>query len=423
MSNRGSSKRSRVVLAALIVSVILAPGTIVAAGALEGLPSIPTASAERIVERIAERTAEQNLVHGALNRRTSTEQVMTVAGTGIHGAADGSPAQFNMPSGIFSSAEGMLYTADTMNNLLRSIDLGGRVRRVTGEIHVHDELGFPHGFHRDGGINTAFFNRPTDGVVDMHGRILIVDSENNAIRIIYGQNVYTFAGSVSAGHADGSADEARFNRPTAIAICPQGDIYVADTLNHVIRKIDRSGEVTTIAGTPGASGSRDGETGNAQFNRPGGIAISQDGRIYIADTGNHLIRVIEDGSVRTLAGTLRFTGDVTWEGQAPLGNEPLGGFEDGAEAMFNTPMGLAIWQGNLIVADSLNHSIRAVLPNGETITLAGTAYPGYINASPRASAFHLPRGVYVLGDRLYIADTGNNVIRAMELPQILEGAG
>ena len=346
-------------------------------------------------------------IAGARSAGGVSGTVRTVAGTGIHGATDGSIAQFNLPGGIFSSGDGTsLYITDTYNNLIRNLNNTGRVRRITGEVLVLDDFGFPQGFHSDSSINTALFNRPTDGAVDEFGRLIIVDSENNSIRIIRSRNVYTFAGNTRSGHADGVASEARFNRPTAIAICPQGYIYIADTLNHVIRKIDRNGRVTTVAGTPGVSGFRDGAARSARLNRPGGIAISPDGRIYIADTGNHLIRVLEDGEMQTLAGTLRTSG---------TDNEPLGGFADGLEAMFSAPTGLSLWNGNLIVADTMNHSIRAILPGGETITIAGSSSPGYINDAPLRSAFHMPSGVHVRENTLYIADTGNNVIRAVEL--------
>jgi DNA-binding beta-propeller fold protein YncE len=215
-----------------------------------------------------------------------------------------------------------------------------------------------------------------------------------------------------------------------------GNIYVADTLNHVIRKLSMDGTVTTIAGIPGQYGFADGAVEEALFYNPMGIAVSDDGIIFIADTGNHLIRVIEDGQVRTLAGKLLFTDidDCTYcsryaidyledvdkieqedEDCAGCVCVPLGGFADGYEALFNLPMGLALWRGKLIVADSANHCIRAILDSGEVITIAGTGYTDYVGGLPNEAAFHFPKGVYVLNDRLFIVDTGNNVIRMMDL--------
>ena len=400
------TERGKGIVVFIIAVIVLTSSTIVAVGAWDGSPA-------RAPPYEAVSVASQNFEPIVTNNFAG--EVWTTAGTGTHGAEDGYPAQFNLPRGIFGGDDGTLYIADTFNNLIRNIDTEQYVRRVTGDVLVHDETNFPHGFYMDTELDAALFNRPTDVLVDTYGRLVMADSENNSIRIVVGQRVYTFAGSAEAGHADGSSREARFNRPTAISLCPSGYIYVADTLNHAIRRIDPDGNVTTVAGTPGIHGSRDGAANSAQLNRPSGIAVSQTGRIYIADTGNHLIRVIENGVLQTLAGTLRFTSGIAWEVPTDIDDVPLGGLQDGFDAMFNTPMGLELWNGNLIVADSMNHVIRAILPTGETITIAGAAYPGYTNAPAGRAAFHMPAGLYVRENTLYIADTGNNTIRAMEL--------
>ena len=140
--------------------------------------------------------------------------------------------------------------------------------------------------------------------------------------------------------------------------------------------------------------------------------MSVDGILYIADTGNHLIRRLEDGVVSTFAGSNNFT-------QAREDDEGswLGGFLDGmaSEALFNHPVGLAICDDLLLVADSLNHSIRAVSTIGEVWTLAGTGYSDHMDGSLGEAAFHFPSGLSVHGNRLYVADTGNNMIRLIIL--------
>jgi DNA-binding beta-propeller fold protein YncE len=163
----------------------------------------------------------------------------------------------------------------------------------------------------------------------------------------------------------------------------------------------------------GTYGHNDGPSGEALFDSPMGLAVCPSGRIFVADTGNHLIRAIENDTVSTFAETLIFPGEIDWDVPSDFDDEPIGGFADGFNAMFSLPAGLALWGDTLIVADSANNSIRAILPTGETITLAGTGYAGYMYGT--TPEFHLPRGVYVLNDTLYIADTGNNVIRAMRL--------
>jgi len=324
---------------------------------------------------------------------TTPRRVSTVAGTGAHGYLDGTAAQFNLPANIFSDGTGTIFVADTYNNLIRRITTDGNVTTHSGEIQDNDEYGFPLGRYRGGALSQALFNRPTGGAVAPDGSMFIADSENHIIRTIIGNTVSTFA------------SETDFRLPTALVLAPNGSIYFTDTLNHVIRRIDSNGNTTTVAGIPGEYGFRDGN--NALFNSPMGIAIAQNGAIFVADTGNHLIRVIENGNVRTLAGTLQTSPDFD--------NEPIGGFADGFNAMFDLPTGLAIWNETLIIADSANHRIRAILPTGETVTLAGTGYPDDTDGAALSAAFQLPRGVYVLGDLLYIADTGNNQIRVMPL--------
>jgi hypothetical protein len=150
-----------------------------------------------------------------------------------------------------------------------------------------------------------------------------------------------------------------------------------------------------------------------------GIAVFQDGTIFVADTENHLIRVIENGYVRTLAGTLLFQDDIEWDNDVDFDDMPLGSFADGEESGFSLPTGLVLWNDMLIVADTANHRIRGVLPCGYTITIAGNGYAGHFDGPASYAEFHFPRGVYVADDKLFVADTSNNIIRSMVLP--LEG--
>ena len=339
--------------------------------------------------------------------------VSTFVGTGGHGYRDGAAAHFNIPASMFSGSGNQLFVADTFNNLIRAVTTQGVTSRIVGDILAHDEHNFPHGFHRDGTTSEALLNRPTAGLMTDDGRIFIVDSKNHSIRMMEGDNVYTFVGR-DAGFADGDFETARLNNPTDIAAYTEGRFIIADTANHSIRLLDNNGNLSTIAGVHNQPGFVDGPLSEARFNSPMGVAVSEDGeRIFVADTGNHLIRVIEDGVVSTLAGTPN-----SYEGEDDFGDGPimLGGFADGAEAWFNLPMGIVVSGDVLIVADNANHMIRAVsLSNGNTITLAGSGEIGYTNGPAATASFHFPNGVYVRADVLYIADSGNNVIRRMPL--------
>ncbi|MCL2616605.1 MAG: hypothetical protein FWD96_03040 [Defluviitaleaceae bacterium] len=343
--------------------------------------------------------------------------VTTLAGASSHNTHAGGDGNFNLPAAVFGGDD-QLFVVDTFNNVIRGVNASGDAQLVAGSVLALDATRFPAGRYSDGCLQSALFNRPTDGVVSPGGRIIIADSLNHAIRIIQDDQVLTFAGGERAGMINGSAEIALFNHPTALAIDPQGNIYVADTLNHVIRMITPDGMVSTFAGMPGLPGYADSLAMSSRFYSPMGIAVSADGaRVYVADTGNHLIRVIEDGEVRTLAGSLRFPSgaelvdleldDDDWA------TTPLGGFANGtgANAVFNLPMGLALHGDNLIVADSANHMIRSVTPTGEVTILAGIGLPDYINGPADQAAFHMPRGVFVRDRELFVADTGNNLVR------------
>jgi hypothetical protein len=288
---------------------------------------------------------------------------------------------------------------------------------VAGNITGLDEFRFAHGFYRDGLIADAMLNRPASLVINTDGSIYFADTANNAIRAIISGRVYTLSGNGIAGFADGHISEALFNQPSGLVFDADGNLLVADSGNHVIRKISVDGYVTTVAGIPMQAGYADGE--DALFNSPMGIVIDETGTIFVADTGNHIIRSITDGLVATIAGTYTLPDDLDFDvtyDDFEWDNYPIGGFADGYNARFSLPTGLALWHDYLIIADRANHRIRAIAPNGYTFTLAGGEYPGHIDGAD--SAFHLPTDVFVIDDVLFISDMGNNVIRKINLSQM-----
>ena len=219
---------------------------------------------------------------------------------------------------------------------------------------VSDFAGAGTSGFKNGARITAQFSDPYGVVIDHHGNLFITDAgENNLIRKITADGmVATFAGK-SEGYVNGTAAEAEFNTPSGLAVDADDNLYVADTGNNVIRKISKAGAVTTLAGN-GQSGYQDGAAQQAQFNGPTGVAVDRQGNVYVADTYNDRIRMISvAGAVITLAGS------------------GVPGYLDGqgSEARFDTPCAVAInSRGELIIADTKNNALRVISSAGQVTT-------------------------------------------------------
>jgi sugar lactone lactonase YvrE len=220
-----------------------------------------------------------------------------------------------------------------------------------------------------------------------------------------------------AGHRDGTGAAAIFNDPMGLARDATGNVFLCDARNHVIRKISPAGVVTTLAGEPGTAGAADGLRGAARFRFPADIAIAPGGDLYVADSGNHCIRKVKaDGTVSTLAGNLGSANDITTDYGAgyTLVARQLDG--TGAAARFSAPAGIAYAPGGfLYVSDTGNHIIRRVDLNGAVTTLAGKPGAwGAADGTGAAALFNTPMGMCVGVDgNLYIADSENHTIRRM----------
>ncbi len=275
--------------------------------------------------------------------------VTTLAGKSNEiGAVDGqgSEARFNRPHGIDVASEGSVFVCDMKSNTIRKIGTDGIVSTVAGLAGIEGSS--------DGNPQEATFNKPEDIAVNSKGVLYVVDTYNFTVREISTDGVVkTFAGMAGeTGSRDGMGNQARFNMPIGIAIDGKDNIYVVDANydesdngNCTIRKISPEGEVTTIAGKAGISGTVDGPGKEARFNRPVGIAASKDGTLFIADTEADLIRKIDTfGNVSTLGGTYlleEFADGQSWE------------------ARFADPQAIAVDDNGVIyIADTFNHSIR-----------------------------------------------------------------
>jgi len=316
--------------------------------------------------------------------------------------------EFYYPKGI-ALKDGKIVVADHMCDRIQILG-GDRNTRIgmPGQygLSYRDSGAFVDGYREN-----AMFMKPVGVSVGADGTLIIADSGNHVIRRINDEFVITIAGTGYAGFSDGKESEAQFNTPRAAVESPDGSIYVADTLNHVIRRIDREGNVTVFAGKPGVSGYMDGNLHEALFFEPLGICIDSNGVIYIADSANHAVRRIENGIVTTIAGR---PGDIDIQT-----GYPEGGYTDGinTEVKFNFPRDVALLdnpQGTFIlVADSLNHAIRVITPT-DTFTLVGNGMAGQFYKSAENLRMTEPSGVATDGETLFIADTSNN--RVLEVP-------
>jgi sugar lactone lactonase YvrE len=267
--------------------------------------------------------------------------VSTLAGAPhSHGSADGpgSQARFWAPFGIAVDASGTIYVADTANNTIRKITADGIVSTLAGLAG--------HAGTNDGANFSARFRNPWSVAVDTSSNVFVADMSNDTIRKITPEGmVHTFAGHPGMiGNTDGFGNDARFDNPFAVAVDSAGDVYVSDSANNAIRKITAHRVVTTLAGLPGYAGNADGSGTDARFWNPQGLAVDSAGNLYVADTGNNLIRKVTPmGVVTTLLETSQ--GDEITSQSVHL----------------NAPGGVAVdAAGNVYVADTNNHCIRKI---------------------------------------------------------------
>ncbi len=253
----------------------------------------------------------------------------------------------------------------------------------------------------NGPTDQATFDDPAAIVTDPQGDLFIADSQNHVIREITTNGlVMVFAGRMgNSGTADGAGTNAAFNAPSGLALNPSGDLYVSDTGNNTIRKISPGGMVTTIAGIAGYPGFADGPAGMAHFSSPQGLAVAPNGALLIADCGNHCIRLLSNGIVSTFAGKPQI-----WGSQDGTGTN----------AEFNGPLGMAFdTQGNLFVSDANNDTLRMITSNAVVTTFAGSAGCDGSSDGERTNArFRSPAGlVFDQWDDLFVADSFNQTIR------------
>jgi sugar lactone lactonase YvrE len=286
-----------------------------------------------------------------------------------------------------------VYVSDQGNDTIRKVTPAGVVTTLAGTAGVSGSA--------NGTGPAAQFATPGNVAVDTGGNVYVADQLNDTIRKITPAGVVTTLAGVAAvsGHNDGAGTLAHFNNPYGIAVDGSGNVYVADTYNCTIREITPAGVVSTLAGTPGTIGSKDGTGAAAQFQYPTGVAVDGSGNVYVADVENDTIRkVTQGGVVTTIAGAVELTGFVNGAGTA---------------SEFDFPYDVAVdTNGNVYVADLYNFTVRKITPGDVVSTLAGSPGEGYADGTGPAAQFWYPTDMALDGSgNLYVADNDNCTIR------------
>lgn len=327
--------------------------------------------------------------------------IQTIAGTGTAGfSGDNGPATaalLTLPGAVALDSSGNVYIADTKNHCVRKVS-GGTITNVAG-------TGGTAGYSTDGTTATsALLSSPAGLAFDSKGVLYIADTGNHVIRKVSGSTITTVAGIAGQGGGyggdNGAATSANLNGPTAIAFDAAGNMYIADNGGSYIRKVDATTSIITTF--VGASGGALGTAG--KLNAPNGMVFDASGALYIADSGNNRVaKYIAPSAFTNFAGTLvaGFSGDG---GQAK-------------SAQLSKPVGIAMDSaGNIYLTDTGNSRIRKITPDGVINTIAGSRYTGYTGdgGGATSAALNFPRSVAVSSNgTIYIADTTNNVVRAL----------
>jgi len=310
----------------------------------------------------------------------ATGPVFTYLGNGAVSTITltGAVTSLNLPSGIVKDAAGNLFVCDRDNHRIVKITPSGAASVFAGS----GTMGFVNGTG-----TAAQFNQPYAIAMDASGNFYVGDRINHAIRKITPAGVVTtIAGNGTAGNADGTGSAARFNEPLGLTVDAAGNIYVADYINNVLRKITPAGVVTTLLSVSNIFG----------------VAADASGNVYCTQYGQHIISKYSPGGGYTI-----IAGSLT------------GGYTDGtgAAARFNFPAGITIdASGNLYVTETVNHRVRKITTAGVVTTVAGST-AGYTDAVGVAAQFDTP--IAVCGDFannfLYVADFGNSRIRKINI--------
>jgi sugar lactone lactonase YvrE len=348
-------------------------------------------------------------------RKATVASIETFAGIGetFGYQGDGGPANaahLGWINGISIDQQGSVYIADGGANVIRKVNSSGVISTVAGYFPGFNVSGSNIVVYAgDGGPATsARLNTPLWIATDAGGNLYIIDASNLALRKVdAGGTITTIAGGKDMGYKgdNGPATAASFDNPYGLATDAQGNLYISDSGNHIIRKISTNGTITTIAGTPKQAGySGDGGLATAaKLNQPRGITVAANGDIYFTDN-EAVIRKISGGTITTIAGT--GDGGYTGDGGPAI------------KAKLMAPRGIALMKdGSVVFADAGNNRIRKIALDGTIKTIAGTGSSGFSGDGGEATDAQIsnPQGIAVdADDNIYVAESGNSVVRVIK---------
>ncbi|MDX2029667.1 MAG: hypothetical protein SF339_03290 [Blastocatellia bacterium] len=340
--------------------------------------------------------------------------VCALAGAAAQDRRAASRVELLSPNGLAFDARGDLYISDIAAHRIVKRDRRGRLQTIAGTGEA--------GFSGDGGpAIRAQLNAPHDLLFDAAGNLLIADSANHRIRRIDAQGVITtICGDGKAGRAgyNDPVSPTSLNYPQGLALDKAGELLIADTFNHVVRRLDRQGRLTVFAGSVPGFGGDGGPASSAQISLPMAVAVALDGSVYVSDAGNSRIRrIAPDGGIRTIAG------------YGPAQDTYGGGYAgDGLPAekgkLFSATDLKCDSAGNLYIVDSGNHRLR-VVRQGIITTIAGTGRMGGAGDGKPAKDAELnsPQKVALAVDgSLYLSDRGNERLRRIDPAGIIQVA-
>jgi len=324
--------------------------------------------------------------------------VSTLAGSGEAGSKNGvgANATFKYPQGIAVDKKFNVFIADYGNGLIRKISPDGIVSTVAGK-----ERGGREG-SIDGPALQALFYGPNKLTFDNEDNLIICDLQK--IRKLDKEGkVTTIAGTGRMGNLhDGPGLTATFWNATGLAVDKQNNIYVADYGHQLIRKIDKDGMVSTFAAEPGAKVNFYSEKKPPHFDFPAGVAVDSKGNVFVSESyDNKILKITVNGIMTTFAGNGR--------------KDSTNGY--GVSAGFNAPQGLAFdLNDNLYVADLGNNQIRMISPDGLVCLLAGSGERGSRDGEAKNATFYRPDAIAVDSNgNIYIAELENNKIRKIKI--------